>query len=163
MPARLNYNPFYHDDWAWSLAAKGATNKEIAKSMHISESTLSHWMTRHESFQRAILEGRGVADAKVVRALYQIATGYDYTEEKQIVELDRQGNPKPVRIEKYKKHSPPNVAAACFWLKNRQRQDWQDRPVVETVPEDVEQTKFYLPEQEPLVIEPPAPGGKGHG
>ena len=32
MPALSKYNPEYHDDWAWSLAVKGATNDEIAEA-----------------------------------------------------------------------------------------------------------------------------------
>lgn len=32
MPALSKYNPEYHDDWAWSLAIKGATNDEIAEA-----------------------------------------------------------------------------------------------------------------------------------
>ena len=30
MPTPLKYNPAYHDDWAWSLAIKGATDQDIA-------------------------------------------------------------------------------------------------------------------------------------
>ena len=33
MAAQLKYNPEYHDDWAWSLAIKGATDKEIADAV----------------------------------------------------------------------------------------------------------------------------------
>lgn len=36
MPALSKYNPEYHDDWAWSLAIKGATNDEIAEAFGIS-------------------------------------------------------------------------------------------------------------------------------
>ena len=57
-----------------------------------------------------------------------MATGYEYTEEKKIVEVDADGNVKPVRVETTKKHVQPSVAAQCFWLKNRQRERWQDRP-----------------------------------
>ena len=33
------YNEKYHDDWAWSLAIKGATNEEIAEAFGISVRT----------------------------------------------------------------------------------------------------------------------------
>jgi len=128
MAAQPKYNALYHDDWAWSMAAMGATNEEIASAMGISKRTIIRWAKEHESFGKALAEGKGVSDAKVIRSLYQRATGYDYTEEKKIVEYDKEGNVKPVKVEKTTKHVPPDVAAQCFWLKNRQRQNWQDRP-----------------------------------
>lgn len=148
MAAKPKYNPDFHDDWAWSLAAMGATNEEIAKAMGVSKRTIIRWSQEHESFGEALARGKGVSDAKVVRSLYQRAVGYDYTEERQTVELDKEGKPKPIKVEKIKKHVPPDVGAQCFWLKNRQRSMWQDRP--EFVPETTEdeQTLFYLPEKD---------------
>ena len=123
MAAKVKYNPDYHDNWAWSLAAMGATNEEIAKAM-------------------------GVSDAKVIRSLYQRAVGYEYEEEKKIIEYDKDGNVKPIKIEKTKKQVPPDVGAQCFWLKNRQRDKWQDRPEVipDTGADDGDQVQFYLPD-----------------
>ena len=148
MAAKPKYNPDFHDDWAWSLAAMGATNEEIAKAMGVSKRTIIRWSQEHQSFGEALARGKGVSDAKVVRSLYQRAVGYDYTEERQTVELDKEGKPKPIKVEKIKKHVPPDVGAQCFWLKNRQRSMWQDRP--EFVPETTEdeQTLFYLPEKD---------------
>ena len=36
----------------------------------------------------------------------------------------KDGNVKPIKIEKTKKQVPPDVGAQCFWLKNRQRDKW---------------------------------------
>ena len=86
--------------------------------------------------------------AKVIRSLYERATGYEYEEEKRIVEYDKDGNVKPVKIEKTKKHVPPDVTAQIFWLKNRQRDRWQDRPqdyVDQTSGNDAE-VQIYLPD-----------------
>lgn len=129
MAAQPKYNAQYHDDWAWSMAAMGATNEEIALAMGVSKRTIIRWVKEHESFGKALEEGKGVSDAKVIRSLYKRAVGYDYTEEKKIVELNKDGTPKPIRVEKITKHVPPDVAAQCFWLKNRQREKWQDRPM----------------------------------
>ena len=60
-------------------------------------------------------EGKGVSDAKVVRSLYQRATGYEYTETKKTVEYDKEGNIKPVKVEETKKFVPPDVTAQIFW------------------------------------------------
>lgn len=146
MAAQPKYNALYHDDWAWSLAAMGATNEEIADAMGVSKRTIIRWAKEHESFGKALAEGKGVSDAKVIRSLYQMATGYEYTEEKRIVEYDTDGNVKPVRVEKTVKHVQPSVAAQCFWLKNRQRDRWQDRPELvmnQTAEDDVQ---IYLPD-----------------
>ena len=43
MAAPLKYNQAYHDDWAWSLAIKGATDVEIAEAFGISVRTLNRW------------------------------------------------------------------------------------------------------------------------
>jgi len=128
MAAQPKYNALYHDDWAWSLAAMGATNEEIAEAIGVSVRTIIRWAKEHESFGKALAEGKGVSDAKVVRSLYQRATGYEYTEKKKIVEYDKEGNIKPVKVEETKKFVPPDVTAQIFWLKNRQRERWQDRP-----------------------------------
>ena len=146
MAAQPKYNNLYHDDWAWSLAAMGATNEEIANAMGISKRTIIRWAKEHESFGKALAEGKGVSDAKVIRSLYQRATGYDYVEEKKIVEYDKDGNVKPVRVEKTNKHVPPDVGAQCFWLKNRQRDRWADRPIELPAGEEGTEVTIYLPD-----------------
>ena len=77
MAAQPKYNALYHDDWAWSLAAMGATNEDIALAIGVSERTIIRWAKEHESFGKALAEGKGVSDAKVIRILYQRATGYE--------------------------------------------------------------------------------------
>lgn len=148
MAARMKYNALYHDDWAWSMAAMGATNEDIADAIGISKRTIIRWTKDHESFCKALAEGKAVSDAKVIKSLYQRATGYDYTEEKKVVEVDKDGNVKPIRIETVKKHVPPDVAAQCFWLKNRQREHWKDRPQDDPNREDgnCPEVKIYLPD-----------------
>ena len=146
MAAKPKYNKDYHDDWAWSLAAMGATNKEIAAAIGVSERTIIRWTKDYESFGKAMAEGKGVSDAKVIRSLYQRAVGYDYTEKKTIVETNPDGSTKPIKIETYKKHSPPDVGAQCFWLKNRQRGYWQDRPEIVQDNTDGAEVHIYLPE-----------------
>ena len=150
MSAKPKYNAEYHDAWAWSLAALGATNDDIAEAMGISKRTIIRWQKDHESFATALAEGKGASDAKVIRSLYQRATGYDYEEERKIVEYDKDGNVKPVRVEKVKRHAPPDTTAQIYWLKNRQRDKWRDKPeeIIDMQGED--QVQFYLPEKDSL-------------
>ncbi len=146
--AHIKYNAPYHDDWAWSMAAMGATNDEIAIAMNVSKRTIIRWSQEHESFGKALKEGKSVSDAKVIKSLYKRATGYEYTEEKKVVEIDKDGNVKPVKIETIKKHVPPDVAAQCFWLKNRQKENWRDRSqdYVREITDNGTKVEIYLPD-----------------
>lgn len=128
MPATLKYRSEFHDDWAWSLAIRGATDKDIAEAFGISRRTIFRWRDQYESFSEAIEKGKASADSKVERSLYERAIGYEYDEEEKIVEMDKDGNVKPVKIRTIKRHVPADVGAMCFWLKNRAPDDWADRP-----------------------------------
>ena len=58
MAAQPKYNALYHDDWAWSMAAMGATNEEIADAIGVSKRTIIRWAKEHESFGEALKAGR---------------------------------------------------------------------------------------------------------
>lgn len=161
MPARTKYNPLFHDDWAWSLAAMGATCEEIADAMGVDRHTLVRWTKKYPSFGDSLARGKGVSDARVIKSLYQRAVGYSYEEEETVNTYDKNGELKSIKVRHLSRHAPPDVGAQCFWLKNRQKLNWQDKPVI--IQEDVEdeQTQFYLPVKEelemPAVPEEPEP------
>ena len=108
MPALSKYNPEYHDDWAWSLAIKGATNDEIAEAFGISTRTFIRWKQEHESLNDAVERGKNIADSKVEKALYQRALGYQITDTEKTIDMDKDGNPKPVRIKNTTKNIVPD-------------------------------------------------------
>ena len=128
MPAAPKYNSEYHDDWAWSLAIRGAIDQEIADAFGVSKRTIIRWRQQHPSFAEAMERGKSGANAKVEKTLYERAIGYDYDEEEKVVEMDKDGNVKPVKVRTVKKHVPADVGAMCFWLKNRNPDEWADRP-----------------------------------
>lgn len=128
MPAAPKYNSEYHDDWAWSLAIRGATDQEIASAFGVSKRTIIRWKQDHESFAESLERGKSGANAKVERTLYQRAMGYDYEEKETVIEMDKDGNTKPAKIRTVKRHVPGEVGAMCFWLKNRSPDEWADRP-----------------------------------
>lgn len=113
MAAPLKYNQAYHDDWAWSLAIKGATDAEIAEAFGISVRTLHRWKQDHESFSQALMAGKDQADAKVERKLYERAVGYRYTEKESILEMDKDGNRKPLKVRTVERSVLPMCWLRC--------------------------------------------------
>ena len=128
MAAPLKYNPAYHDDWAWSLAIKGATDAEIADAFRVSVRTLNRWKKDHDSFYEALISGKNQADAKVERKLYERAIGYRYKEKETTMEVDQEGNRKPGKVRIVEKECPPDVLAQMYWLNNRQTNYYKRNP-----------------------------------
>lgn len=128
MAAPMKYNPEYHDDWAWSLALKGATDQEVAEAFGISKRTVLRWKEEHPSFAEAYQRGKDVADAKVKKALYERAIGYEVTEKESTVDVDpKTGESKPVRVKTTTKKYPPDTMAAMYWLNNRTKGEFSQR------------------------------------
>jgi len=149
MPWESKYNADYHDDWAWSLAVDGKTEKEIAEAFHISDRTLRAWKKDHASFRKKIEDGKMPADARVKASLFKRATGYDYDETERNVEWGLDGKQKPIRVKTVKKHIAPDTMAAMYWLNNRSRLsgEWtQKQEVNVNVHEDDDRVIIYLPE-----------------
>lgn len=141
------YNPEYHDDWAWSLAIKGATNEEIAQAFGISTRTFIRWRQKHESLDKAVTEGKDIADSKVEKSLYQRAIGYKVTDTEKIVDLDLQtGEQKSMRVKTVEKNIVPDTMAIMYWLNNRRRTQWSQRQEVAlSAGDDSEDVVIYLP------------------
>lgn len=145
---KSKYNADFHDKWAWSLAIKGATTAEIAEAFGVSSRTIERWINSFPSFKESLYNAKNIANSEVEKSLYNRACGYDYEEQETIVELNsKNGEQKPVRIRKLKRHIPPDTAAAFIWLKNRDRENWRDKPVADTlkVESENELIQIYLP------------------
>lgn len=146
MPSKSRYNPDYHDNWAWSLAVKGATNEEIADAFGINVRTFIRWKNQYESLARSVDEGKNIADSKVERSLYQRAIGYTVTETEKTVDMDKDGNVKPVRVKTIEKNIIPDVMAQMYWLNNRQRKHWSQRQELDlTANKGEDDVVIYLP------------------
>lgn len=107
---------------ALDLARLGLTNAQMAKSFGVTTSTFSLWLATHEPFSDAIKEGREVADANVVRALYERACGYSHPAVKI---MQYEGDPVTVN---YTEHYPPDPVSCIFWLRNRRPESWRNNP-----------------------------------
>ncbi|MGE5483158.1 MAG: hypothetical protein ACM3VX_09720, partial [Bacteroidota bacterium] len=57
---------------------------------------------------------------------YRRACGYDFEETEIIADRTAEGQARPARVKRTKKHVPPDVTACIFWLKNREPERWRD-------------------------------------
>ena len=128
------YKPEYIE-LAHNYCLLGATNETLADFFGVTRRTIQNWIAIHPDFADAVRKGRVAADAKVVRALFERATGF---------------SGKVTRTTRYRgeKHTitttvsyPPNTQACVFWLRNRQSEYWQARaeapPELEVIDDDL--------------------------
>jgi hypothetical protein len=105
---------------AYKLCLVGSINADLAKAFEVSPRTIDNWLQSHQAFADAVRRGRLIADGDVAHGLYRRAVGYTYTANK-VLQWD--GEPFTVP---YAVHSPPDVRAAMFWLRNRQPSRWRE-------------------------------------
>ncbi len=115
------YRPEYAEQ-VENLCLLGLTDKEIADSLGVSESTINKWKTEFSEFSESIKKGKTFADGAVAGALYNRALGYSHPED------DIRSVGGEIVITPTIKHYPPDTGAAIFWLKNRQQAKWRDKP-----------------------------------
>ena len=70
------YNPTYCE-LARDYCLVGATNEVLADYFGVTRRTIQNWIATHPDFADAVRKGRIAADAKVVRALFERATGFN--------------------------------------------------------------------------------------
>lgn len=104
----------------------GLIDEDVMRRLGISSNMFYQYKARYEEFAEACAIGKEFVDYDVQNALLRRALGYEYEETKTITSKD--GSQK---IEKTKKHIPPDTVACIFWLKNRQRDKWRDRQELE--------------------------------
>ena len=90
---------------AATLAKIGFSDERLAAALGVSRSTLSEWKRQDAEFSATLKAGKSTADAAVVNALFERATGYEAPD----------GT-----------HIPSHPTAAIFWLRNRQPAEWRD-------------------------------------
>ncbi len=128
------YNPAYCE-LARDYCLVGATNEVLADFFGVSRRTIQNWIATHPDFADAVRKGRVAADAKVVRAPFERATGFS-------------GKVTRTTLYRGEKHTitttvsyPPDTQACVFWLRNRQSEYWQARaeapPELEVIDDDL--------------------------
>lgn len=111
----------------YKLCLLGATDKEMADILDVTESTFNLWKKEHPEFSESLKKGKSVADANVADRLYQRAMGFEHDSEE--IKVVAVGNNNGSEIERVpiRKIYPPDPTAAIFWLKNRQPSKWRDK------------------------------------
>ncbi|MGF7050101.1 transposase [Paenibacillus sp. DS2015] len=133
---------------------EGVNADEIIKKLDIGHTTWYEYIDKHPMLAELVKWSRSVIISRVENSLLKAAMGYDFEELKTIVEEDKNGK-KRTRIEKVKRHQPPNPTAMIFYLKNRAPNEWNDRReiIVDTKAAELERKQLFLDMIEADVIE----------
>jgi hypothetical protein len=108
-------------DLARKFCMLGATNDDLAACFQVAGGTIDYWIATHPEFADGVQEGRDIADANIVQKLYARAMGYSIDTKKYVLYRGEQKE-LPHTI-----HYPPDVRAIMFWLRNRRREQWNER------------------------------------
>lgn len=103
------------------IAMQGYTDDELAMMFGLDPRVVNGWRKMYPSFDKAIEEGRSLADLQVIEALHKKAVGYSYKDE---VVIRARGKS---TIAKVKRRVEPETNAIKFWLSNRDPERWSDR------------------------------------
>ena len=104
-------------------ARDGLSMDQIAENVHVSRSTLFKWKAENQMLSDALLINREIADRQVENALFKIAKGFHYTEDKIA--------PSGAKISNVKSYQAPNVGAIKLWLSNRKPDTWREKQNIE--------------------------------
>ena len=114
------YKPDYCAQ-AHNYCLLGATNEDLGAFFGVTRRTIDNWIAAHAEFAEAVRSGRVMADMRVVRCLYERATGWRQTNERTVMHDGKE------KVLKNVVNHPPDVRACIFWLRNRRRESWGDR------------------------------------
>lgn len=103
-------------------ARDGLSDEQIAHNCGISKFTLCRWKKHLPQLAAALAKGREVVDYEVENALLKRALGFNYSE----VTVEESGE--STKRREVTKLMAPDVSAQIFWLKNRRRDKWRDKP-----------------------------------
>jgi len=105
-----------------TLVIHGFTNHQIADFFRISKRTFQRYLISNKEFCHSLKEWKKGADARVERSLFERAVGYSHESEEVFCSYG-----KIIRVNTVK-HYPPDPLSCIFWLKNRQPDQWREKP-----------------------------------
>ena len=115
----------------------GATDREIADNLGINKATMCEYKKKYSEFNELIKSGRKQPVQAIKAALFKRATGFSYSEKKEIrkaiviTEGDEKIPAELVQTETYTKYALPDPASAMILLKHWDKeQEWTQDPAV---------------------------------
>lgn len=103
------------------IAAYGVNDEDMELMLNLGVGRMAQWRKLYPSFEKAIEEGRTMADVEVMLALHKKATGYEQ------VDSTIFGKGEEARIVDIVRQIPPDTKAIEVWLKAR-KPDTFNRP-----------------------------------
>jgi len=140
---------------AAALCRLGATDMDLADFFEVSHATIDNWKVRYKDFLGALKLGKDESDDIAERSLYNRVKGYTFDTEEVFC---KDGVVTRVQT---RKHVPPDVVACIFWLKNRRKSTWRDRPDGE--PQDGQTVKIEFIGGPAVRVLPSLPGEEDDG
>lgn len=124
--------------------AKGATQKEVAEKLGISQDRLIKYKKDHVEFAESIDAPKGYVDDLVEASLFKRCQGYDYEEVTRWQTIGPGGQ--IIWLEKRTmKHLPPDPSSVQFWLRNRRPKEW-NKPIAQETQETGDTGVVILPD-----------------
>ena len=114
------------------LVKLGATDKEIAELIDVTESTFNLWKLDYPKFSEFLKECKEITDLEMESSLRKRAMGCVTTERKKVTRYDREKDSMELyeETEIIKEHAP-DTKAIERWLFNRNPERWNDKKEVE--------------------------------
>lgn len=110
-------------------ARDGLTDEQIARNIGITVKTLYEWKLRYSEICEALKKGKAPVDFQVENALFKSAIGFSVTLKKPVKVRDENGA-EHIEYAEEEIFVAPSTAAQIFWLKNRKKDRWKDKPEI---------------------------------
>lgn len=134
-------------DFIEKQLANGATEEQVAEALGVSMSTWCKHKSENVEFSEFIKKSRRNLVGLLRSAIVKKALGYDYIEEKQYKTMSKDGG-EHIKVEKFKKHMSPDVAALNLCLKNYDKENWSNDPQSDELKREELRLKFEKFERE---------------
>ncbi len=106
---------------------QGLSEKQIIKNLAIGKTTFEHYKNIYPELKEQLKSGRETQITEVENSLYKNATGFYYFVTEQVKCKNPDGSERVEAVE-IKKFKPPETGAICFFLKNKDKENYSDNP-----------------------------------
>ena len=110
-------------------AREGLKEEQIADKIGINVKTLWDWKHKYDPICNALKKGKAPVDFQVENALLKSAVGFSVTLKKPVRVRDANGA-EHIEYAEEEIFVAPSTAAQIFWLKNRKKDRWKDKPEI---------------------------------